>query len=1358
MSAPQRRAITAPASGGGGGSGASFAGGSASGSSSLASPVTRTVSLASGTSSYGRAHSRTMSALTAAEEASMAAAQELTSVANAPPSAGGGAAAWLAALPFGQAFGAEDYDAPPPPLPPGTLPEVKLSDFSRYLRSVGNRLEQFERSRAATQRRAAAALSPEELRASQGQGLVTAMREVPAAFFQEAFDLDQKQLWEEVVQVGSEDARQESLDRLSGYLDTVETHLVREIAARTDNFFDASGYIQDVRGSVTRLHQEVAALRSQMHTLEQETGAAVATSRQLQHQRGNLLETLEVLRAMEGIAQAQSALQGLLPQSGGVAVDYAGAIDVLEVLQGVLDDESLLALECFKHLPDQIVETAQAVDDLMTSDFLERCSYRCSYPCGAALAAAIHDRLRAQAAATDANTPRRRRSSSSLTPTRTLSAEESAELETLAALHLEERGALDRVSSWLERSIGCGSSGAGGAGRAAATSARLSSGYPEDGGADAAALPLGSEAEGSDGGGGSEPVLQEVLLPLVVGLQRMGRLPAAMKGLKSTQVARLKELLSHVIEGCLDILDPETAPGDSSHLLLHRSLSPGRERGGGGGGGEAAALASRLGRLPGHEFQWVLEAVVLATRAYAGHAAEMGQAVQEILGAAQASKQQLGAAAADARECCQGVADAAAARWSRLLTGRARASGEAGAAGIRLTELQGVLELTDVLASLVEQHGVRGVLGLRSVLQQLCKAALDGLHSKSLSKLTTLLEQEQWAVVEVPPQFQEIVVQLEARAAAEAGGGAGQGAAAAEGSNGASGAPRGGKAPAEVPRKYTITPPEGLAANGSGGGGGAAGATGPSAALLVAGQRYHVVNTQLLLLSTLRDYLAFRDVVPAFGAEVAQRVLELLKVFNSRTCQLVLGAGAMQVSGLKSITAKHLALSCQCLGAFMALHPSLVALFTQGLMPPRRDMLLADFGRALQDYRIHHEEICTKLVSIMRERLSANLRQLPALAAAWPAGGELEELPPPSGFAATAAKQLHILTGALGPLLLQEELHSIFGRIAIMFSNTLAEAYELLEPHGAAWDQQLRADMQFLLNVLRNLPQDPALRDTHLERLTQLFEQRFMRPQAPPPEPQRRVSVTAVPSAQPAAATAAVVKAAGPPAPPEPAGAQPVVAATAAAAAAAAAEPMAAAAEPVPSAAAAPEPLPWAAADAAGPPEPPASPYEPAEASSAAAEPASVAPAAVSEHAAAPVDEAAAALEQPPSQPSAVPADPQQPPAQQQQQRRQPEEEQAEEQQAEQQQEAQQPLAKQPAYAQEGQVEEPLHGSAQASPEGGQPQAQQPDVVGESLPSAAAAPPQLAHPLERQQRPEAQAAAAAAPGSTSSGDADGDPP
>ena len=64
-----------------------------------------------------------------------------------------------------------------------------------------------------------------------------------------------------------------------------------------------------------------------------------------------------------------------------------------------------------------------------------------------------------------------------------------------------------------------------------------------------------------------------------------------------------------------------------------------------------------------------------------------------------------------------------------------------------------------------------------------------------------------------------------------------------------------------------------------------------------------------------------------------------------------------------------------------------------------------------QDYRIHHEEVCSKLVAIMRERLSANIKQLPALAAAWPAGPSRAEAPAPSSFATTAAKQLQVREG-----------------------------------------------------------------------------------------------------------------------------------------------------------------------------------------------------------------------------------------------------------------------------------------------------------------------------------------------------------
>lgn len=45
------------------------------------------------------------------------------------------------------------------------------------------------------------------------------------------------------------------------------------------------------------------------------------------------------------------------------------------------------------------------------------------------------------------------------------------------------------------------------------------------------------------------------------------------------------------------------------------------------------------------------------------------------------------------------------------------------------------------------------------------------------------------------------------------------------------------------------------------------------------------------------------------------------KQFNSRTCQVVLGAGAMRSAGLKNITAKHLALASQSLSVMVSLIP-----------------------------------------------------------------------------------------------------------------------------------------------------------------------------------------------------------------------------------------------------------------------------------------------------------------------------------------------------------------------------------------------------------------------------------------------------
>ena len=78
-----------------------------------------------------------------------------------------------------------------------------------------------------------------------------------------------------------------------------------------------------------------------------------------------------------------------------------------------------------------------------------------------------------------------------------------------------------------------------------------------------------------------------------------------------------------------------------------------------------------------------------------------------------------------------------------------------------------------------------------------------------------------------------------------------------------------------------------------------------------------------------------------------------LQMFNSRMCQLVLGAGAVQMAGLKSITAKHLALSCQCLGALAELHPALAGALASKLPVARRALLTPELGLVLQVSDLH---------------------------------------------------------------------------------------------------------------------------------------------------------------------------------------------------------------------------------------------------------------------------------------------------------------------------------------------------------------------------------------------------------------------
>jgi len=73
-----------------------------------------------------------------------------------------------------------------------------------------------------------------------------------------------------------------------------------------------------------------------------------------------------------------------------------------------------------------------------------------------------------------------------------------------------------------------------------------------------------------------------------------------------------------------------------------------------------------------------------------------------------------------------------------------------------------------------------------------------------------------------------------------------------------------------------------------------------------------VARVGLIMVQLVAQYCQLLDRLPSYAPELLTRLVELLKLLNSRCCQLILGAGALQLVGLKTISARNL-------GSYLAL-------------------------------------------------------------------------------------------------------------------------------------------------------------------------------------------------------------------------------------------------------------------------------------------------------------------------------------------------------------------------------------------------------------------------------------------------------
>lgn len=247
----------------------------------------------------------------------------------------------------------------------------------------------------------------------------------------------------------------------------------------------------------------------------------------------------------------------------------------------------------------------------------------------------------------------------------------------------------------------------------------------------------------------------------------------------------------------------------------------------------------------------------------------------------------------------------------------------------------------------------------------------------------------------------------------------------------------------------------------------------PRPARLDENTAYIIVPSTGSLLPTITLLLSLTTNLPSYTPQLATALLDVLRTFNSRTHQLILGAGATKIAGLKNITTKHLALASQSLG-FVG----------QGLLPYIREgvrrhlpqqnhktpssesnssatSVLADFDKMRRIYQEHQSSIHDKLVDIMTTRSAAHVKSMQNTnfdAPTTPGPGDLK----PSPHIETLTKETLTLHRVLTRLLAPGEVAFISRQIGERYLEQWRGVFGSVEVASQVGRRRLRVDAKAL--------------------------------------------------------------------------------------------------------------------------------------------------------------------------------------------------------------------------------------------------------------------------------------------------------
>ncbi|KAK1368153.1 Vps54 domain-containing protein [Heracleum sosnowskyi] len=912
--------------------------------------------------------------------------------------------------------------------------EIVKSQFEAYLLSV---FEQFNRfNDIQSHRIRESSVEFDQLGGGQGEALVACLREVPALYFKEDFQLEDGGTFRAACPFSTANENLVLQEKLSQYLDVVELHLVKEISLRSNSFFEAQ---EQLEGLNVRIVEGCSRIRELKETIRILDTNLVDSARQIQERnstRSNLLVLQQKLRLILNVNHALSALKLLV-----ASADCAGALDITDDLQQLLDGDELTGLHCFRHLEDHVNGAIDSINSILSAEFM-RTSIQDTGDTDAKILVKSKARATSHTNGIDDDVKIDEEETSNIRDQLLpliVGLLRTAKLPTVLRLYrdtltAEMKSAIKMVVSELLPVLVS---------------------RPSD-----SDFNQGERVVDSDSGGSTLVSKLKTLSS-----ENFVQLLRTIFRVVWAHLVRAAEV-KKAIEWIMCNLDGHYAADSVAAAIAVGAVNAEASQ-------ETNAQVSSF-------FPYPLQRRSTMPPSYQGR-------VNDAPSPSNVSRNFRADVLRENTEAVFAACDAAHQRWAKLLGVRAVLHPK-----LRLQDFLSMHNISQEFISATEKIGGRLGYSIRGTLQSQAKAFVDFQHESRMAKIRAVLDQETWAEVDVADDFQAITTSLCFEESVDGDDLDDASNSIARGENEAVSSNRSLIADGQVTNSIQpihrtnsteVSPEITAQVNVSS-------STGPvdssradstlsapansaskkDRTLTFRGVGYHMVNCGLVLLKMLSEYIDMNNSLPALSAEIVQRVVELLKFFNTRACQLVLGAGAMQVSGLKSITSKHLALASQVISFTYAIIPEIRKILFSKVPETRQPLLLAEIDRVAQDYKVHRDEIHTKLVQIMRERLLFHLRGLPQIVESWNRTEDTDSQP--SIFARSITKEVGFLQRVLSRTLHEADVQAIFRQVVVIFHTHISDACAQLEISTSQAKNRLYCDLQHILGCIRSLPSD----------------------------------------------------------------------------------------------------------------------------------------------------------------------------------------------------------------------------------------------------------------------------------------------